>query len=204
MMAANGDGVVLVSVIVASGRESGCLRLVRAVTEQFSREGERDYEIVVVLDGCGVYSWVDSANSRLRAIELPERMGIARARNVGIGAARGRLLAFLDDDCVPGRTWLADLLRMSRTYPDRVAFGGKVIGTDSVNLFAQLRDAVYYYETFGAWYTDPSAAGDVLGAPYVNGGNFARPSGRVSRRRRCHLVAVRRRSTHTPIGEHRP
>jgi GT2 family glycosyltransferase len=163
---------VLVSVIVASGREDGCRRLVEAVREQFARALVA-YEIVLVIDGCPPYGWLDPMAVDITVIALPQRLGIARARNAGIRAACGELLAFLDDDCVPAMTWLAELLRVCRTYPDRVAFGGKVLGTDAVNLYAQLREAVYYYETFGAWYVDPVARHDVLGAPYVNGGNCA-------------------------------
>lgn len=163
-----------VSVIVATrGRERGCERLVHAIVEQFAVVADLSYEVVLVLDGCPMYGWVEPCDVRVRVQQLPERVGIARARNAGIQAARGRLLAFLDDDCVPARTWLADLQRMSLAYPDHVAFGGKVIGTDTGNLYSQLRGAVYYYETFGGWYLDPEAAGDVIGAPYVNGGNSA-------------------------------
>lgn len=170
---AEAPGELAVSVIVASGRENGCQRLVRAVHQQFEQVGEEAYEIVLVIDGCPRYRWLEAADARVRAIVLPQPVGIARARNAGIEAARGHLLAFLDDDCVPADTWVAALLRMSRDYPKQVAFGGKVIGTDRVNLYAQLRDRVYYYETFGPWYTDAGARTDVLGSPYVNGGNSA-------------------------------
>ncbi|HEX9033449.1 MAG TPA: glycosyltransferase [Streptosporangiaceae bacterium] len=163
-----------VSVIVATrGRQRGCQRLVRAIADQFLRFPETSYEVLLVFDGCEVYDWVDPADAHMRVQQLYEHAGIARARNAGIDAARGQLLAFLDDDCVPSATWLADLLRMSHEYPECVAFGGKVIGTDTANLYAQLRDAVYYLETFGTWYVDTVAAGDVVGAPYVNGGNSA-------------------------------
>src|SRR5262245_48166101 len=116
--------VVDVSVIVTTrGRASGCRRLIQAVTGQFARNREVSYELVLVFDGCAMYGWVDDGDRRVQVLRLPERVGIAQARNAGIEGASGLLLAFLDDDCVPAPTWLADLLRMSRQYPDHVAFG---------------------------------------------------------------------------------
>jgi GT2 family glycosyltransferase len=163
-----------ISVIVATrGREKGCRRLARAVAAQFAKAPHLSWELLLVLDGCPVYGWVDAADMPIKSHQLPERLGIARARNAGISAAAGDLLAFLDDDCVPAHAWLTELQRLSRTYPDHVAFGGPVVGTDTGNLWSQLRAAVYYYETFGAWYVDQRAREDCLGAPYVNGGNSA-------------------------------
>ncbi|WP_159057231.1 glycosyltransferase family 2 protein [Streptomyces scabiei] len=161
------------SIIVATARDTGCLRLVQAVREQFAASPETSYEIVLVLDGCPRYSWLSDSHDDIRTLVLPQRLGIARARNIGIDASRGQLLAFLDDDCVPAESWLPELLRMSTDHRDRTAFGGRVIGTDPLNLYGQLRDGVYYYETFGAWYTADSSSADVMGAPYVNGGNCA-------------------------------
>lgn len=169
-----GQPEIEVSVVVATrNREGGCLRLIQALSAQFGRQPEVSYELVLVFDGCAVYPWVAAYGDQLRIVELPERQGIARTRNAGIAATTGLLVAFLDDDCVPSERWLADLVRMSRTYPRHVAFGGRVIGTDPVNLYAQLRDEVYYREVFGPWYRDYDAGGDLVGAPYVNGGNSA-------------------------------
>lgn len=63
-----------------------------------------EVEVVVVNDGGGdVGAPVAAARARgldVRAIELPAHRGLPVARNTGIEAARGRLLAFLDDDDV--------------------------------------------------------------------------------------------------------
>jgi GT2 family glycosyltransferase len=129
-------------------------------------------EIVLVLDGCEPYAWV-TASGRYRCVHLVDRHGIAAARNVGVRHAYGEIVAFLDDDAVPVPGWVASLVAAFMRYPQLIAFGGRVIGSDQQNLYAQLRDQVYYRETFGAWYVDAAAGGDLLGPPYVNGGNSA-------------------------------
>jgi GT2 family glycosyltransferase len=90
-----------------------------------------------------------------------------------LDAARGDVVAFLDDDCVPADEWLSSLRRALEEYPDAVAFGGRVVGSDQANLYSQLRDRVYYRETFGAWHAGSAPDGDLPGPPYVSGGNCA-------------------------------
>ncbi|AUD06551.1 glycosyltransferase family 2 protein [Spirosoma pollinicola] len=52
----------------------------------------------------------DSARIEVRYLGQPERRGSAAARNRGWRAARGHLIAFTDDDCLPEPTWLSSAL----------------------------------------------------------------------------------------------
>ncbi|MGH3800890.1 MAG: glycosyltransferase [Pseudonocardiaceae bacterium] len=161
------------SVIIATrNRSEMCRRLCAAVDRQFEKHPYVLAEVVLVFDGCLTYDWV-LTQSRYRTVPIESRVGIARARNTGIEVAKGDVLAFLDDDCVPAAGWLSELLRALNAYPEMVAFGGRVVGIDQVNLYSQLRKSVYYYETFGSWYVDSAAEGDLLSPLYVNGGNCA-------------------------------
>jgi glycosyltransferase involved in cell wall biosynthesis len=94
----------LVSVIIPTYNRAD---LVRQAVASVKAQTFRDFEIVVVDDGgtagaCGVLS----AGPELRVLRHPGRRGVAAARNLGVAAARGQWLAFLDSDDL----WLPDKL----------------------------------------------------------------------------------------------
>lgn len=51
------------------------------------------------------------------------RSGISHARNTALRVARGRLIAFIDDDELPSRDWLSCLLRAQEKFAADVVFG---------------------------------------------------------------------------------
>jgi GT2 family glycosyltransferase len=72
-----------------------------------------DFELIVVVDGGGDASAQIARDHGATVIETAHR-GLGHARNVGIEAARGEIVAFLDDDAFPDRDWLlfiADQIR---------------------------------------------------------------------------------------------
>jgi glycosyltransferase involved in cell wall biosynthesis len=73
------------------------------------RQSYTDFEVVVVNDGTSaVVREVMEADPRVRLLENDHNLGIATARNIGIEAAHGQLIAFLDDDDL----WLSRKLEL--------------------------------------------------------------------------------------------
>jgi glycosyltransferase involved in cell wall biosynthesis len=68
------------------------------------------YEVLVVDDGStdGTARYLRELATRWPAFRFYSQAnaGPAAARNKGIAAARGRVIAFTDDDCIPQRDWL--------------------------------------------------------------------------------------------------
>ena len=82
-----------------------CLRALRA--QSFAAA---DLEIIVVDDGSRDGTASLAQRNGVRVIRR-ENGGPAAARNTGWRAARGDWVAFTDADCVPSRTWLAEMMR---------------------------------------------------------------------------------------------
>ncbi|HZB70976.1 MAG TPA: glycosyltransferase family A protein, partial [Acidimicrobiales bacterium] len=87
-----------ISVVVPTrDRRHLLLRTLRSVRAQ----RDVDLEVIVVVDGSSDGS-ADAVRAlgdeRISVLCLPDRVGVAAARNVGLGSARAPWVAFLDDD----------------------------------------------------------------------------------------------------------
>ena len=82
------------------------------------------FEVVVVNDGGGeaIERVVGGAGLDARLV-APPRTGPSAARNAGAATARGRHVAFTDDDCEPRREWLLELERALAGAPGAAAGG---------------------------------------------------------------------------------
>ena len=120
------DGAPVASVIVPTYARPDKLRA--CLDALAGLEGVR-FEVVVVDDGSPepVAPVVEGFAGRLDARCLrQENAGPAAARNRGAAAARGRWLAFTDDDCEPEPGWLAALVRALEARPDALVGGHTV------------------------------------------------------------------------------
>ena len=126
------------------------------------------FEVVVVDDGSPqpLAPVIDGFADRLPVrSQRQDNRGPAAARNAGARTARGRILAFTDDDCLPDRHWIAAMARAGAAQP-LALIGGRVDNALPANIYsAASQDLVdYLYEYFGA------AAGD---APFFTSNNIA-------------------------------
>jgi GT2 family glycosyltransferase len=102
-----------ISVVVATyNRQSSLKQLLGSLSKQTLSPSR--FEVIIVSDGStdGTADFVRelSLNCRnLKLLELKNR-GPGAARNAGARAARGRYLAFTDDDCLASEDWLEQLL----------------------------------------------------------------------------------------------
>ncbi|NJC88673.1 MAG: glycosyltransferase [Desulfuromonas sp.] len=96
----------LISVIMPVYNRAG---VVGAAIQSVLNQSYRHFELIVVDDGSldeSVEVVRSFADTRIRLLEIAERKGVSFARNRGLSAARGELIAYLDSD----NDWLPDYL----------------------------------------------------------------------------------------------
>ncbi|MEP7360075.1 MAG: glycosyltransferase [Chloroflexota bacterium] len=99
----------LVSVVVpARNAEKTLAECLRGIAAQTI--AHEQYEVIIVVDRDSRDSSAAIATAAGAYVMESLGRGAPRARNTGIAAAKGEWIAFTDADCVPSRTWLAQLL----------------------------------------------------------------------------------------------
>jgi glycosyltransferase involved in cell wall biosynthesis len=97
----------------------------------FAQDTDVPFEVVVVDNNSSddtravVMAAQDRHGSALRYVFAAEQ-GSSAARNAGIAAARGDTIAFVDDDVVVDRGWLAAVAETFRAHPEAWCVGGPV------------------------------------------------------------------------------
>jgi GT2 family glycosyltransferase len=135
-----------VSVVIPTyNRPDRLVRCLRALAAQdYPRER---FEVLVVDDGgtAPLAPIVDQFRDTLTVTLVAQsNTGPARARNHGAARARGRWLAFTDDDCAPRRDWLTRLVACGQDSPDAIV-GGHTINALRDNVCAIASQALIDY-----------------------------------------------------------
>ncbi|HQY44795.1 MAG TPA: glycosyltransferase family 2 protein [Paracoccaceae bacterium] len=111
-------------VIVSRGRPALLARCLTAVAQM----DHPSFEVIVVADPAGLNAIADRP---VKAIAFDEA-NISQARNLGIAAAAGEVVAFIDDDAVPEPLWLWHLSQPF-AEADVLVAGGFVLGRNGIS-----------------------------------------------------------------------
>lgn len=119
----------MISVIVPTyNRPKQLQRCLAALLEQHTPL--QPCEVIVADDGSTDSSEETTVNRATQ--QLPIRYvrqthrGIAATRNLGIRTAQGRILAFIDDDCIVDSDWLRSIEAAYRRHPDIAVLQGRI------------------------------------------------------------------------------
>jgi GT2 family glycosyltransferase len=101
-------------VIPTHGREKS----LHAALGALAKQDFQDFEVVVVDDGSPVPASLPACDAFPLRLVRQENAGPAAARNHGAREAKGQILAFTDDDCLPRPDWLSTLVAEIESHPD--------------------------------------------------------------------------------------
>jgi len=134
-------GKTKVTIIIPNLNSPTIDRVLDVLTSRRS-EGDRGVEILVVgLDEPGLVRVSD----RVRFISTGRPVSPARARNIGAASATGRILIFLDADCIPSPGWLKEMLAASDRWKDAGAISGSML-PDGRNYASQTFQIACFHE----------------------------------------------------------
>lgn len=120
---------IKISVVIPTYRRPGLLvKCLNALVRQSLDKAE--YEVIVISDGpddltAKAVQNHSEYNRVIRYMYLPQKKGPAAARNMGWQNAKGNLVAFTDDDCLPDENWLGAILN-SYSGEEKMAYTGRV------------------------------------------------------------------------------
>jgi GT2 family glycosyltransferase len=155
------------SVIIVSYK---CLdHLTRCIGSVYAKTQDARFEVIVVNDcsGDGTEQWLGSAHSSVQLISNPIRVGIGRARNQGIAAARGRFLLLLDADTELITPALDQMLCFMEAHAEVGVCGCKMLYPtgevqSTYRKFTYPHVALFRRTVLGKWFPNASFLRDYL------------------------------------------
>lgn len=172
----NPGNPIISAVICTHNRAAYLRKALRSLIQQSLPQGQ--YEILVV-DNCSTDTTKEVIEEFARAGRVQylyeSRLGLSHARNAGWRSARGRYVAYLDDDAIACPTWLEKILEVFETVKPRPGcVGGRTEAIWEAQRPAWLGDPLLHGLTIVDWSDVPHPLSD-LSCEWLVGANFAVP-----------------------------
>jgi len=171
------EGMPLISVVICThNRANYLLKAMQSVLDQ-SMPANR-YEVIVVDNGS-----TDETRELVERFEdlgnvhyiFEGKLGLCHARNTGWRNARGRYIAYLDDDAIASPEWLMAIEEAFTMAPDAGVVGGRVVPIWEGDRPAWLSDDIALSLTIVNWHSAPRLIPDVQ-VEWLVGANMAVPA----------------------------
>lgn len=120
-----------VSVLVSTCNRCEKLRMLLDALKTNGSTGLTETEVLVIDNNSSdatkqvVAEYTSLENPVFRYLS-ETKPGKSRALNGGIREARGEIIAFTDDDCIPGPNWIETMLKEFESDPELSVLGGRV------------------------------------------------------------------------------
>lgn len=158
-------------ILPTHNRPASMRRALEALLPQFGGTGVEEAEAIVVDDASDPRAQ-QAMEEDIRRLAHPGlcfvtrtvRGGPGAARNEGVRHARGEILAFLDDDCVPESSYVGAILRTHHEHREVLVLNGHL---EPLRMHRYAAFWQYYYDrTF-------SGEGEIYPVPRVASGHFS-------------------------------
>ena len=133
-----------VSLLICTRDRAAALPALLASITRAAQHSDPAVEVVIVDNGSRddtpglLAAWRDAQRFPVRLLH-EERPGLARARNRGLDAVRGRIVAMTDDDCVLHSDYLEALVRVFAEVGGPAIVGGRILPGDLRDLAVTLK-----------------------------------------------------------------
>jgi glucosyl-dolichyl phosphate glucuronosyltransferase len=165
---------VRISAVICTFNRSSYLRkAIQSLIDQTLVESE--YEILVV-DNCSTDNTQQMVSEEFGTVEnlhyiYESKIGLSTARNTGWKAAKGKYIAYLDDDAIAAPHWLETLIYdFDHVTPQPACIGGKIDPIWEAERPKWLPDKLLPYLTILDWSNEPSMIDE---SKYIAGANMA-------------------------------
>ena len=119
----------LISIVILTYSEKRMNDL-KELLESIDKQLYQSIEVVVVVERSEAISEFASGYKSKHPKKVyftKEKLGVSKARNIGVDLSVGDIIAFVDDDAVLAADWSQSLLESFRNYPRAIGVTGKSI-----------------------------------------------------------------------------